>query len=199
MSVILRPKWSYVFHANFIHLLGHNSPAASGITLETALRRRGSNPRIKNSNILISVGQHLYCVCLDSQEMQLLINNRGAEARSPFTCISVPQKHLRELRQLNPFILLENPILFPSSVFALSGSLPVAPTCTSYVHVISLPLDFSLIWDLVLFTHVLSFYRECRGDGGVYFKRVMPFLLFKWISEPLCCTVILFAKSQLLC
>lgn len=166
MSVILRPKWSYIFHANFIHLLGDNSPAASGIILETALRRRGSNQRIKNSNILISVGQHLYCVCLDSQEMQLLINNRGAEARSSFACISVPQKHLRELRQLNPFILLENPILFPSSVFALSGSLPVAPTCMSYVHVISLPLDFSLIWDLVLFTHVLSFYRECRGDGG---------------------------------
>lgn len=61
---------------------------------------------MEDSNIAMSVGQLYLCVCSGSQEMQLLINNRGTEARSPVACISVLQNHLSDQGHLNAFMLL---------------------------------------------------------------------------------------------
>lgn len=182
-----------MFHANLIHLPVHNSPTTSGIILETALSRRGCNPSMKDSNIAISVGELYVCVCSDSQEMQLLINDRETEARSPVAYISILQNHLSDLGHLNAFILLQNPILFPGAGF-------LSPCCSS-LHELCLChlLAFGLLPDarlLAVFTRVLLSYSESRV-GGVYISLVMTFL-FKCMSEALYCTAILLAKSQLL-
>jgi len=164
------------------------------LCLWTALSSIGCKPRMEHSHLAITADTS-YIFCSESQEMQHLIKNRGTEARDPVACISVFQRHQRDAANAPNYLhLLWNPILFPATASMLSLSLLLLLVWAVFTS--SLCLWISHWCETVSFSLMYFVLQGMQRGWGVYFTLVMTFLLFKYISEPLCCTAILFAKSQ---